>query len=218
MDEAGLLNISTSAGTITRPVIGNTALLKVFKWEPAQATVRKSESRVQLVVSPPSPKEAFVGERYVAVLVERLEDTDEGTLCPETSRYFGELPKIKFFHGDEMTSDGKVWAKNCDTIAKISIRAGAYRCRTNCTVVGQVVARTLLQPNATQNLPLNELAHPLVDTIFATMPEVMTDMAIMNRSSVSLWNNIDEYTRGMVMLSYQAVWNAMTETFHSSES
>ena len=41
----------------------------------------------------------------------------------------------------------------------------------------------------------------------------MLNIAIINGTGARFWNNLEGYTRGMTMVSYQAAWNAMTDTF-----
>ena len=51
---------------------------------------------------------------------------------------------------------------------------------------------------------------------FTLMPEVIATMALMNVSTPSTWNNIETYTREMLMRSYAASWTAITDASSSS--
>ena len=46
----------------------------------------------------------------------------------------------------------------------------------------------------------------------------MLNIAATNGTGAQFWNNLDAYTRGMIAVSYQVTWNAMTDTFQGEES
>ena len=207
-DATGLLNISSPAGVMTKTVIGNTAILKTTPWTPAPIKFR-SKPLNRYVFPPAAP---FSQERYVAVLVERLEDLKDDK-CPKKSRYFGSLPPVDLYPL-HWNMNGELYAINCYAIAKATIRAGSFRC-SNCTVVSRRAAEAVLLPDAAE-LRQNT-SDPLVLPILDVLPEVMLNIAIINGTGAQFWNNLDGYTRGMMMASYQAAWNAMTDTFQGAD-
>ncbi|KFY94412.1 hypothetical protein V498_03889 [Pseudogymnoascus sp. VKM F-4517 (FW-2822)] len=205
----GLLNISSPAGTITRPLIGNTALLKDTPWEP-----RKSEKDDHEVNSYEFPNATvFEGEKFVAVLVARpMDDKSEVYTCPAVSPAFGLLPSVTFTNISYSIGDNP-FAVNCYAIARVKLRAGSYiSLSSRVSAVG--IAETHFDtPNIEE--PIED---PLIDEIFAAMTEVMASMVAINTTSAQMWGNLDGYVRGMLMLSYQETWNAMTVEFERRSS
>jgi len=81
---------------------------------------------------------------------------------------------------------GEPYALGCYIVANVTLRADSWNC-TSGPVVAEGVAEAdlALQPDP-------ELEkHSLITTSFDAMPEVMTNMAIMNATNATLWNNID---------------------------
>jgi len=207
-DGMGVLNISSPAGVMTRTVIGNTAILKTTPWTPAPI---KFASKPLNRYAFPSPA-PFRQERYVAVLVERVEDLKDDK-CPKTSRYFGKLPPLDLYPM-QWFLNGDLYALNCYAIAKATIRAGSFRC-TNCTAVSRRAAETILLPDSPELA--QDTSDALILPILDVLPEVMLNIAIINGTGAQFWNNLDGYTRGMMMAAYQAAWNAMTDTFQGPD-
>lgn len=202
--ELGLLNISSPAGTITRPLVGNTALLKDTQWEPRSS--KKDDHEVNSYDYPNGT--VFSGEKFVAVLVARpTDDKSEVYTCPTVSPEFGPLPRfnfttISYFIGDHP------FAINCYAIARVKLRAGSY-ISPSSRVSARGIAETVLSTPTTEE-PMED---PLVDEIFAAMSDVMANMVAINTTNAKMWGNLDGYVRGMLMLSYQETWNAMTVEF-----
>ncbi|KFY85107.1 hypothetical protein V500_08713 [Pseudogymnoascus sp. VKM F-4518 (FW-2643)] len=187
----GLLNISGPAGTITRPLVGNTALLKATPWEPRSST--KDDHEVFSYDFPNAT--VFNGEKFVAVLVARpTDDKSEVYTCPTESPAFGLLPNVTFTTISYSIRDNP-FAVNCYAIARIKLRAGSY-----------------ISPSSRVS------AIGIAETIFAAMPDVMANMAAINTTNAQMWGNLDGYVRGMLMLSYQETWNAMTDEFERRSS
>ncbi|OBT65404.1 hypothetical protein VE03_06039 [Pseudogymnoascus sp. 23342-1-I1] len=205
----GLLNISGPAGTITRPLIGNTALLKDTPWEP-----RSSKQDDHEVFSYRLPNATvFNGEKFVAVLVARpTDDKSEVYTCPAESPAFGLLPNVTFTSISYFMGDNP-FAVSCYAIARIKLRAGSYVSpSTRASAVG--IAETVFDTPNTKEL----IEDPLVDEIFAAMPDVMANMAAINTINAQMLGNLDGYVCGMLMLSYQETWNAMTVKFERRSS
>ncbi|KAK5653278.1 hypothetical protein OQA88_9177 [Cercophora sp. LCS_1] len=211
-DGKGFLNISSAAGVMTKTVIGNTGILKTTPWTPSSIKfVSKPLNRYAFPES-----KAFEDERFIAVLVERVENPKDDK-CPKTSRYFGDLPAVDLYPMHWYMRIGEkdeLYAINCYAIAKASIRAGSFRC-SNCSVVSSRTAEAILPSDGVLG---QDISDPLVLPILDTLPEVMLNIAIMNGTGARFWNNLDAYTRGMMRLSYQATWNAMTDTFQGEAS
>ncbi|KFY13494.1 hypothetical protein V492_03234 [Pseudogymnoascus sp. VKM F-4246] len=204
-DDVGLLNISSPAGTITRPLVGNTALLKDTPW--AQTSSRKDDHQVFSYDFPNAT--IFNGERFVAVLVARpMDDKSEIYTCPTVSPQFGPLPQINLTTIEYSISDHP-FAINCYAIARVKLRAGSY-ISTSSRVTAPGIAETVFSSTPAREQPIGD---PLVREIFAAMPEVMANMVVINTTNAQMWGNLDGYVRGMLMLSYQETWNAMTVEF-----
>ncbi len=149
----------------------------------------------------------------MAVLVERAEDLKDDK-CPKTSRYFGNLHSVDLY-AKPWYFNNELYAINCYAIAKTTIRAGSFRC-SNCTAVSRRAAEAVLLPDSAELLHQNT-SDPLVLPILDVLPEVMLNIAIINGTGAQFWNNLEGYTRGMMMVSYQAAWNAMTDTFQGTD-
>lgn len=204
-DEVGMLNISSPDGVMTRTVVGNTAILKTTPWIPSPI---KFETKPLNRYAFPEPV-LFDQERYVAVLVDRIENPKDDK-CPAKSKYFGELPALDLLPMHWYFSEG-LFAINCYAIAKATIRAGSFSC-SNCSIVSRRAAEAVV------DLSNQDVSDPLVLPIIDALPEVMLNIAVINGTGAQFWNNLDAYTRGMMMASYQATWNAMSDTFQGSES
>lgn len=206
----GLLNISGPAGTITRPLVGNTALLKDTPWEPRSSTKDNHE-----VFSYDFPNATvFNGEKFVAVLVARpTDDKSEVYTCPTESPTFGLLPNVTFTTISYSIRDNP-FAVNCYAIARIKLRAGSYISPSSrVSAIG--IAETVFSTTPPTEDPL---ADPLIDEIFAAMPDVMANMAAINTTNAQMWGNLDGYVRSILLLSYQETWNAMTDEFERRSS
>ena len=148
-DGKGMLNITSAGGVMTKTVIGNTGILKTIPWTPSPI---KFESEPLNRYAFPEPT-SFDEERYVAVLVDRIEDPEDDQ-CPKTSRYFGELPALDLYP-IHWYMNKKLYAINCYAIAKATIRAGSFRC-SNCPVVSRRQPRRLFHQTlcAIRTLPI----------------------------------------------------------------
>ncbi|KFY20120.1 hypothetical protein V491_03968, partial [Pseudogymnoascus sp. VKM F-3775] len=100
------------------------------------------------------------------------------------------------------------FAINCYAIARVKLRAGSY-ISPSSRVSARGIAETVLSTPTTEE-PMED---PLVDEIFAAMSDVMANMVAINTTNAQMWGNLDGYVRGMLMLSYQETWNAMTVEF-----
>ncbi|KAK0627332.1 hypothetical protein B0T14DRAFT_579355 [Immersiella caudata] len=214
VDTKGMLNISSPTGVMTKTVIGNTGILKTTPWTPAPIKFQ-SKPLNRCVFPPPT---SFTQERYVAVLVERPENPKDDK-CPKRSRYFGNLPpQVNLFSMNWFVND-ELYAINCYAIAKATIRAGSFRC-SNCTVVSRGAAEAILslEDGHLPQLEQEDTSDPLTLPILDILPEVMLNIAMINATGAQFWNNLDGYTRGMMAVSYQAAWSAMTDTFQGEDT
>ncbi|KAK5651409.1 hypothetical protein OQA88_12497 [Cercophora sp. LCS_1] len=222
--QSNSLNLTGPENPILNPVIGSMALLKPSPWQ--AAPIKSKAELINTYVFPEANE--FRGQRYVAVLVDNVRLSDKGQVCPTmsdgtatytlsaTSDHFGALPPIKLLPLDWYLNGNvsEPLTLTCYAIAKLNLRAGSIQ-SSDCPVVDHGVAEASLPTDGKIN---QTFADPLVLSIFDAMPEVMATMAVMNASRTSLWNNLDGYTRGMVMLSYQSIWNVMMESFRGEST
>ena len=61
------------------------------------------------------------------------------------------------------------------------------------------------------NTVLKPATDPLVDLVFAMLPEVMEKLAALNISHTHAWNTIDTETHNLIVHSYQASWSRLAE-------
>ncbi|KAK3996222.1 hypothetical protein QBC44DRAFT_404912 [Cladorrhinum sp. PSN332] len=202
---------------LRRTTVGVMAVLpdRNKPWNESRPAVRpglKSSTGLHLYEFP--ERSALVGQRYAAVMVERVQGEAAQDGCPLTSGAFGTLPPgIKLLSMTwAMPGDKKPNARNCYAIAKIKLRAGSLRC-TDCNVVLPGTAEATIPTNAT--FLEADLADGLVLPVLDMMTEVMVRMAGINGTQIPYWNNLDDYVRGMIMLSYQTTWNHMTDRVRS---
>lgn len=203
-EKENVLNITTTTGVITRPLIGNTALLKDTQWKR-----RFSKPNGHKLSSYDFPEDIiFEGEKFVAVQVARpTDDNRESYNCtsPE-SPAFGLLPDISF--AAIYWGMGGDYAATCYAIARVKLRAGSYISPSSLVLAPGIAEAELSTP-----VTKHPIASPLVEEIFAAMPEVMANMAAINMTNALMWNNLEGYVRGMLMVSYQETWSAMMTEF-----
>lgn len=134
----------------------------------------------------------FSGEKFVAVLVARpTDDKSEVYTCPDVSPEFGPLPRVNFTTISYLIGDHP-FAINCYAIARVKLREGSYTSPSSRVSARGITETVLSTP---------------------TMLDVMAKMVAINTTNAQMWGNLEGYVRGVLMLSYQETWNAMTVEF-----
>ncbi|KAH7006926.1 hypothetical protein EDB80DRAFT_880449 [Ilyonectria destructans] len=220
-DNLGLLNISSSAGVITRSTIGNMAVLRDYAWSEAPKISSSSSTSSKIKYAFPRQEDQKARhEFYVAVLVDRLKNVHQveswNQNCTSSSSIFGDMDVANFI--DIRYSLGNIpFATNCYAIARVSVRAGTYR-YNNSRVISSGIFEAVVSDKEAEELratPSNS-RDPLTSQIFEAMPEVMLNLAIIRPVTSAL--NLTAYTRAMLMISYESTWNVMADTFRVPES
>jgi hypothetical protein len=189
---APTLNISQPLNPFnTGTDAGRLVMVNNAPWIPALL----NESTSEYIYPPPAIDR---GTRWVVVA------THFQTSCTDgPSPVFGPLPGLY-----QYTSLGP--QGGCFIFARINYTAAVITCRDCPVVLDGVVEAASPPPPHSSWTPLPD---PLVNDAIALMPEVLYYMKITNISSVSLWQNLDAYSRGMLSVAYQASWNSLTNAF-----
>ncbi|KAI1670787.1 hypothetical protein Ptr902_08129 [Pyrenophora tritici-repentis] len=143
------------------------------------------------------------GVRYVIVSSTRREGCD--AVNPDAP--FGLLPFLFRYDGRTGTSrfnDNTDPA--CYVIARMKYSAGVSTCR-NCRISTGGVVESLSIAGAVEPDPLAEQALRMTPDVLALMITSYTWKAWMEPE------NLDNYTKGMLLVAYQACWNALANTW-----
>ena len=117
--------------------------------------------------------------------------------CSSGNSLFGEIPSNIFVFGN--TSGGL-----CFVFAHITYSAGVTTCY-GCTVVFPMVV---------QSLPATELtleADIMTQHALYLMVDVIGEIVNANVTLPSAWNNMENYTKELLMRGYSSAWTAMSE-------
>lgn len=154
----------------------------------------------------PDPKVAR-GTRYVIVSSTRRESCDD----PNADSPFGALPSL--FHYDARTGTSRFNDNDdpaCYVIARMTYTAGVWTCRDCLMSPGGIVETSLVTGLVEPD--------PLAEQALRMTPDVLSLM--ITSYSWKDWikpDNLDNYTKGMLLVAYQACWNALANVF-SEES
>jgi hypothetical protein len=91
---------------------------------------------------------------------------------------------------------------SCFMFARFTYSAGAIACN-DCRISSDGVVEAAASSSWTVQ------GDPLAGQALSMMPEVLFYMKIANISSAPMWNNLDNYTIGMLTVAYQASWNSL---------
>lgn len=220
-ENLGLLNISSSAGVITGSTIGNMAVLRDYVWKSApDLSSSSSKPSEREYAFPRQEDQKARHELYVAVLVDRFKNVDHveswNPNCTSSSSIFGDMNVTNFI--DIRYNLGNTpFATNCYAIAKVSVRAGSYRFH-NSRVISSGIFEAIVSEKEAEELQAtpSNWRDPLTSQIFEAMPGVMLNLAIIRPVTSTL--NLTVYTRAMLVISYEATWNVMADTFRVPEA
>lgn len=203
----GLLNTTGIDDPMLQTCVGNAALLKNTIWQ------RSNNMTGTAFPSAPATIESDV---YVAIMVNRLQATDEDPNPPNctttTSPVLGSLPSVEQF-SLPFYQGSKLFARNCYLLGKSKLHAGTYDCSDSdgCRVSSSNVANTVvtLTLNDSDSRLTSLSADPLRQTVLDFMPEVAGNICVMNITSLPMWNNLDNYITAMLTNAYQATWSTL---------
>lgn len=138
----------------------------------------------------------FSGEKYVAILVQRV----MGRNCLSITSTFGQLPipvasLLTIYYDNDSTS--------CFAFAKLKISVGKALC-TKCQVVSPMMVEG--QPDSTQE-------DSLVQEVFDVMPEVMYAIVASTSGNTDLTNQLENHTRSLLTAAYIGSWSTLTDSF-----
>ncbi|KAH6889673.1 hypothetical protein B0T10DRAFT_571698 [Thelonectria olida] len=208
------LNISDQEGLITRYTSGNMVLLRDYSWTPYSINKNKTtEEGNRLFPNATSVSQ----EKYIAVLVNRLE---EGYSCSEESSViFGEMGSMDLL--SVSWNSGNARFTNCYAIAKVSARAGSYMFSKG-RVVSRGVFEAIVDSSDVENMKnlteMEKYQDRLTTEVFAAMPEVMLNLAVLNATNAIFWENLTGYTRDLLSLAFEATWSEMSNRFREHGS
>ncbi|KAF2869415.1 hypothetical protein BDV95DRAFT_498212 [Massariosphaeria phaeospora] len=95
----------------------------------------------------------------------------------------------------------------CHTYAIVNLTAGVADSPQSTYVTNRVVEA---------NLPTTELdirAGPWVQEAMYLMPDVMSNVALMNTTSLYTWDDLDGYLDKLVRYSYQGAWDMLSRSY-----
>lgn len=149
------------------------------------------------------PSKVAKGVRYVIVSSTRRESCDS----EKADAPFGSLPSL--FHYRARTGTSRFDTNSdpaCYVIARMNYTAGVWTCRSCRMSTGGIVESSLVAGPVEPD-PLAEQALRMVPDVLALMITSYNWQAWMNR------NNLDYYTKGMLLTAYQACWNALANNW-----
>ncbi|KAI8623036.1 hypothetical protein F5Y19DRAFT_460142 [Xylariaceae sp. FL1651] len=126
---------------------------------------------------------------------------------PSSTPEFGSLANIY----QDCNSD----TAQCYAYARMNYAAGVLECR-DCPIVLDNFVESMA-PCASQE-SLMPLPDPLVDLSLAMISQVLFYLKVINTTEAPSWENLDAYTRGMILVAYQASWNSPTSYFSRGAS
>ncbi|KAF2803236.1 uncharacterized protein BDZ99DRAFT_503285 [Mytilinidion resinicola] len=185
--------------------VGNLAFLRDTKWL-ANETVDLYEPQI------------FEGKKNVSVKVDGTylgqiidgKNVTEDTPCPTVGDVFGKLPSVQRFHrGYYVSNDWR--ANDCYLLAEVTIKAGIYPKRfSNVTLVGSSDHVHAISPiggadDANPSLIPDGSVGPVLDM----MSDVARLIIALNLTSDWQKDNIDNFVKGMLSMSYHSTWSAM---------
>ncbi|KAI4164068.1 MAG: hypothetical protein LQ342_002304 [Letrouitia transgressa] len=165
----------------------------------------------------PQAAQVFSGTKLISIKVNtlnaysRLSNSPAPTHdlpCPTYSTLFGRLPDVGQFPRPYVVKS--TWAANdCYLVAEASIKAGTHR-GTDCTVSPVGANNYMTTCNITPN-PDTVDADWISGLALDFMSETMKYIAIVNLTRQWMRDNLDDYTTGMLKLSYHAAWSSLVK-------
>ncbi|KAK7416893.1 hypothetical protein QQX98_004951 [Neonectria punicea] len=221
-DNLGLLNISGLGNVITRYTVGNMVVLRDYAWNPApilsSTPNTASESKYAF---PRQEDQNATHELYIAVMVDRLRNVDGENPwkpdCTSSSSMFGRI-SVNNFIDLRFNRGGFPYAVNCYAIAKVSARAGSFSYSTSRVIHSGIFEAVVSDEEAKElrERP-SDYRDLLTSEIFEAMPEVLLNLAITRPVNSTLTQDLERYTCAMLMISFEATWNAMADAFRVNE-
>lgn len=148
------------------------------------------------------------GVRYIIVSSTRREGCD----ADKADAPFGRLLSLFRYEGRTGTSR---YNENddpaCYVIARMKYSAGVWKCR-NCRMSMGGVVESLSIAGPVEPDPLAEQALRMTPDVLALMITSYSWKAWMKP------NNLDNYTKGMLLVAYQACWNALANNWSNDST
>jgi hypothetical protein len=157
------------------------------------------------------PQPTIVSETRTMMLVaDRILNATSTTTCSRNSGYLGYIPpeiilEADFQQGREPMPSFTI----CFAYANVTYRAGVVTCN-NCNISAPMVLEMAsdavvpkLQPDV------------MTEDALRLAPKVAQSMLLGNFSAPNVWNDTDIFVREMLVRSYQAAWNALTDRFQA---
>lgn len=168
---------------------GRLTIVNTKPWTPAQ---KNEDGRYEYPLSTIQR-----GTKFLAIAITR-EGCSKGA-----DLSLGNVPKAWMY--EDKTTGGE-----CFMFARFNYSAGVISCK-DCRIVSDGVVE------ASSKAPFTAEEDSLTETAIAMMPEVLFYMKIANISSTPVWNNLDNYSRGMLTVAYQASWNSLANYWSRGE-
>ncbi|KZM22008.1 uncharacterized protein EKO05_0002721 [Ascochyta rabiei] len=144
------------------------------------------------------------GEHYVVVSTNGRQKCGD----PKSDDPFGRLNGLYHLDARTGTSRFNNWHDpSCYVIARMEYSAGIVICRDCRLGTGGIVETTLQDESVV-------IADPLAEQALRMMPDVLALMSVSH--SWRNWmqpGNLDDYTKGMLSVAYQASWNSMANVW-----
>lgn len=97
----------------------------------------------------------------------------------------------------------------CYTYAKVNLTAGIVQSPTSTYISDRVVEADLESPK------LELKAGPWVKEAIYLMPDVMSNVAIMNSTALYTWDDIEGYLNRLIRYSYQGAWDMLYRSYEN---
>jgi hypothetical protein len=157
------------------------------------------------------PQPTIVSETRTMMLVaDRILNATSTTTCSRNTGYLGYVPPEIILEADFHNELPPMPSYTiCFAYANVTYRAGVVPC-LHCNFSASMV----LEMASDAVVPKLQPDVMTVDAL-SLAPKVAQFMLLGNFSAPNAWNNTNDFVREMLVRSYQAAWNALTDRFES---